>query len=204
MTVVEYIKKNLPLAVRHNSEDKDTLIGLPNPYSIPSVADKFQEMYYWDTYFTNRGLLAYGEIQQAKNNVDNMCYLIEKFGFMPNGNRTYYLYNSQSIAFMVKRYTRHQTLQGVDLSELNMEGYMKFCMVTNEFEATIFHVERPLEMFDPFVYCYFTDANDKYGYMMIVMCDEDYFYNINLSTTYEDFQESKQLLMEYAITIKIG
>lgn len=116
----------------------------------------------------------------------------------------YYLYNSQSIAFMVKRYTRHQTLQGVDLSELNMEGYMKFCMVTNEFDATIFHVERPLDMFDPFVYCYFTDVNDKYGYMMIVMCDEDYFYNINLSTTYEDFQESKQLLMEYAVTIKIG
>ena len=36
------------------------------------------------------------------------------------------------------------------------------------------------------------------------MCDEDYFYNINLSTTYADFQESKQLVMEYAITIKIG
>lgn len=52
-------------------------------------------MYYWDVYFTNVGLIKSGRLQQAKNNVDNMCYLINKFGFMPNGNRTYYLSRSQ-------------------------------------------------------------------------------------------------------------
>jgi alpha,alpha-trehalase len=55
----------------------------------------FQEMYYWDTYFTNVGLMLSGNVQQAKNNVDNMIYLINRFGKMPNGNRTHYLNRSQ-------------------------------------------------------------------------------------------------------------
>ena len=115
----------------------------------------------------------------------------------------YYLYNDDQVAFMVTRYTRHQTLQGVDLSKLTLEEYMNFCIATNEFEATVFIVERPIDQFDPFCYCYFTDANDKFGYMMIVMTDENYYYNMCLSTTYEDFQNSKQMLMEYSITIRL-
>ena len=53
------------------------------------------EMYYWDTYFLNVGLLLSGKTEQAINNADNMAFLIERYGFMPNGNRTYYLTNSQ-------------------------------------------------------------------------------------------------------------
>ena len=49
------------------------------------------EMYYWDTYFTNVGLLAMGNISQAKNNTDNIRFLINKYGYMPNGNRTFFL-----------------------------------------------------------------------------------------------------------------
>ncbi len=52
-------------------------------------------MYYWDTYFTNLGLIADGNIVLAKNNIDNMLYMVEKYGFMPNGNRIYYLTRSQ-------------------------------------------------------------------------------------------------------------
>ena len=52
-------------------------------------------MYYWDTYFTNAGLIASGNVEQAKNNADNVRLLINKYGFMPNGNRTHYLGNTQ-------------------------------------------------------------------------------------------------------------
>ena len=81
--------------IRLNNEDNDTLIGLPYRYTVPCASDMFQEMYYWDTYFTNVGLIVDGDIELAKSNVDNMIYLIEKYGFMPNGNRTYYLTRSQ-------------------------------------------------------------------------------------------------------------
>lgn len=91
----KYITENFDKTVRYNPEDNDTLIGLPKPYNVPSIDGYFQEMYYWDTYFLNRGLLLLGNVEQAKNNVENMFFLIEKFGFMPNGSRTFYKHNSQ-------------------------------------------------------------------------------------------------------------
>lgn len=94
-TPKEFILDNWDKVIRENKEDNDTLIGLPYPYTVPCIGGMFQEMYYWDTYFTNVGLILSGRINQAKNNVDNMCYLISRYGFMPNGNRTGYLSRSQ-------------------------------------------------------------------------------------------------------------
>lgn len=91
----KYIIENFDKTIRYNPEDNDTLIGLPKPYNVPSIDGYFQEMYYWDTYFLNRGLLLLGKVAQAKNNVENMFFLIEKYGFMPNGSRTFYKHNSQ-------------------------------------------------------------------------------------------------------------
>ena len=95
MNVKEYIEANWDNTTRHFTEDNDTLIGLPYPYTVPCCEGAFQEMYYWDVYFTNIGLIKSGRLSQAKNNVDNMCYLINKYGLMPNGNRTFYLSRSQ-------------------------------------------------------------------------------------------------------------
>ena len=92
--VAEYIEKNWDLCIKNNQEDNGTLIGLPYPYTVPAVG-QLEEMYYWDTYFTNKGLEEAGRYIQAKNNTDNILYLVKKYGFMPNGNRTYYLGKSQ-------------------------------------------------------------------------------------------------------------
>ncbi len=93
--IKKYITENFPKTIRYNKEDDGTLIGLPYKYTVPCASDMFQEMYYWDTYFMNVGLLVEGNVELAKNNVDNMLYLVEKFGFMPNGNRTFFLTRSQ-------------------------------------------------------------------------------------------------------------
>lgn len=95
MTVTEYIKENWPKCIRENKQDEGSLIGLPYPYTVPSISGAFQEMYYWDTYFINRGLILIGLTEQAINNTENMFSLIERYGFMPNGNRTGYLKNTQ-------------------------------------------------------------------------------------------------------------
>jgi alpha,alpha-trehalase len=70
-----------------------TLIPLPKPYIIPG--GRFREIYYWDSYFTMHGLLADGEIEIVENMIDNFAYLIDTVGFIPNGNRTYYITRSQ-------------------------------------------------------------------------------------------------------------
>lgn len=95
MTVESYIREKLPLTVRKNTGDNDTLIGLPYPYTVPCADVIFNELYYWDTYFTNKALFAVRNAEQAKNNVLDILYLIGKFGYMSNGNRTYYLKRSQ-------------------------------------------------------------------------------------------------------------
>jgi alpha,alpha-trehalase len=62
---------------------------------VPCADDRFQELYYWDTYYANLGLLRSGRTDQAKNNVDNFLYEIETYGFIPNSNATYHLNRSQ-------------------------------------------------------------------------------------------------------------
>ena len=134
--------------------------------------------------------------------------LSSDFEEMDNALYDFYVINDKLTAFMSKRYTKHQTIQNVDLSTLTREEYMSFCIAKYGWDATIFSVERPNEEFDSFCYCYYGEYNQEtgqytYGYMMIVMSDENYFYNMSLAVPYEIFQDSKQLLMEYAITIKL-
>ncbi len=93
--IKNYIEEKWAGTVRYVKEDTDTLIGMPYPYSVSGFGEVFQEMYYWGTYFTNNGLILSGRVDQAKNNVDNMTYLVERFGFVPNANRTWGLTRSQ-------------------------------------------------------------------------------------------------------------
>ena len=82
MNTTNYIKQKLPITLRENREDCDTLIGLPYPYTVPCADGMFNELYYWDTYFANKALFAFGNVDQAKNNVLNILYLIyDKTGF---------------------------------------------------------------------------------------------------------------------------
>lgn len=93
--LTEFIKNSWDSCVRYFPEDRDTLIGLPYPYIVPTPAGRWNEMYYWDTFFTCKGLLLTGREELVKNCTDDMLFLVEKFGFTPNGNRTYYLSQSQ-------------------------------------------------------------------------------------------------------------
>jgi alpha,alpha-trehalase len=70
-----------------------SLLPLPYPYIVPG--GRFREVYYWDSYFTMLGLKASGEIEMIENMVKNFAYMIETYGHIPNGNRSYYLSRSQ-------------------------------------------------------------------------------------------------------------
>lgn len=93
--VREYIAASWDRSVRCNIQGDSTLIGLPYPYTVPSPEGMFEEIYYWDTYFTNEGLIADGKSELAQNNTDDIIYLVDTYGFMPNGNRIWYLNRSQ-------------------------------------------------------------------------------------------------------------
>lgn len=73
--------------------DKYSLLWVPNGFIIPGGI--FKELYYWDSYWIVNGLLLCGMKTTARGVIENIISLINQFGFMPNGNRVYYLNRSQ-------------------------------------------------------------------------------------------------------------
>ncbi len=70
-----------------------SLLPLPRPYVVPG--GRFREIYYWDSYFTMLGLVESRRGDLAENMVADFAYLIDTYGHVPNGARTYYLSRSQ-------------------------------------------------------------------------------------------------------------
>jgi alpha,alpha-trehalase len=68
-------------------------LSLPQPYVVPG--GRFREIYYWDSYFTMLGLATSGREDLVSGMVRDFAYLIDTFGHVPNGARTYYLSRSQ-------------------------------------------------------------------------------------------------------------
>ena len=70
-----------------------TLLSLPFPYIVPG--GRFREVFYWDSYFTMLGLKVSAQTDLIQSMVDNFAFLVDELGFIPNGNRTYFLGRSQ-------------------------------------------------------------------------------------------------------------
>lgn len=70
-----------------------SLIPLAKRYIVPG--GRFNEIYYWDSYFTMLGLKVAGKVDLIEDMIINFQKMIELFGFIPNGNRTYFLSRSQ-------------------------------------------------------------------------------------------------------------
>ncbi|MBC7652381.1 MAG: alpha,alpha-trehalase TreA [Deinococcales bacterium] len=73
--------------------DGSSLLPLPNAYIVPG--GRFREIYYWDSYFTMLGLQESNEYEMIENMINNFAFLIDTYGHIPNGNRSYYLSRSQ-------------------------------------------------------------------------------------------------------------
>ncbi len=94
----------------------DTVKGtslIPLPYSYIVPGGRFREIYYWDSYFTMLGLEESKHFTLIESMVKNFAYLINTYGHIPNGNRTYYISRSQPPFFslMVQLLARHKGAQ---------------------------------------------------------------------------------------------
>lgn len=68
-------------------------LAMAKPFVVPG--GRFREIYYWDSYFTMLGLKADGRDDLVDNMIDDFGGLIDAYGHIPNGARTYYLSRSQ-------------------------------------------------------------------------------------------------------------
>lgn len=93
--IVQHIN-NLWIALRRRSDtlkNHGSLLPLPKEYIVPG--GRFREIYYWDSYFTLLGLKESKHYELIEHMIQNFAFLINEYGHMPNGNRTYYLSRSQ-------------------------------------------------------------------------------------------------------------
>jgi alpha,alpha-trehalase len=94
-----YIEATWGELERHRPQDSETLLGLPYPYFVPGSCPQqgfiHNELYYWDTYFIALGLLDTTRHHQAFEQADNLLHLLQRFGFVPSGNRIYLTARSQ-------------------------------------------------------------------------------------------------------------
>jgi alpha,alpha-trehalase len=97
-SIAEHIDALWDMLVRRDGEvlPGESRIALPYRYVVPGGI--FRESYYWDTYFTILGL-RFHDLELCNEGARNLAHLIDAFGFVPNGNRTYYLTRSQPPLF---------------------------------------------------------------------------------------------------------
>jgi alpha,alpha-trehalase len=91
---LEYIDRFWKKLERFSPHDDGTLVGLPSPYFVPSVdfggGHHFEEMYYWDSYFTALGFLGTPREHLIRGMCENLLAMMERFHIIPNSGRTYH------------------------------------------------------------------------------------------------------------------
>lgn len=124
-SVADYIEALWPKLERPADEpDRSSLVPLNHPYIVPG--GRFREIYYWDSYFTALGLQASGRIALVKSMVVNFIELQDKFGFIPNGNRSYYNTRSQPpiLALMVEMVINHFPFENT----MERRNFLAYCV----------------------------------------------------------------------------
>jgi alpha,alpha-trehalase len=103
------------------------LLLLPQPYVVPG--GRFNEMYGWDSYFIQLGLLRDGELELAKDMADNFAFEIKNYGKILNANRTYYLTRSQPPFFtqmLLGVYRKTNDREWLQSAYPMLESYYRF------------------------------------------------------------------------------
>lgn len=96
---LDYIQSYWHKLERHHPKDEGNLIGLPHPFLVPSFEAghefDYNELYYWDSYFMVQGLLDEKHKDLVLGILDDLIYLFERFGIIPNASRLYLTSRSQ-------------------------------------------------------------------------------------------------------------
>lgn len=144
----DYIARNWKNTVRQPQDMRGEL-KVPKPFMSPSMSGGFIDLYYWDVYFINLGLLIDGEYEQVENNLDNMAFFIDKWGFMPNAN--IFPDRSQPPLFCHAVYDYYEAKKDIAI----IRKYVPYILKEHEFWQTRRNTPYELNVFS-------THGDDKY------------------------------------------
>ncbi len=90
---LEHIEALWGVLERRNRVTRGSLLPLPYAYVVPG--GRFNEQFYWDTYFIMLGLASSQRWDMVEGMVRNFAHQIRKYGYIPTANRSYLLSRSQ-------------------------------------------------------------------------------------------------------------
>ncbi|KAI0322093.1 glycoside hydrolase family 37 protein [Amylostereum chailletii] len=119
---------------------ESTLIPLNHTFVVPG--GRFREQYYWDSYWILEGLIESQLFDVANATLQNFMDEIERFGFIPNGGRIYYLNRSQPPVFiwMLSNY----------ITATNDSSILTRALPLAERELAWWHTNRTLNVTSPY------------------------------------------------------
>ncbi|XP_069080887.1 trehalase isoform X1 [Pleurodeles waltl] len=123
--------------VKTNPE-RHSQIYVPNPVVVPG--GRFREFYYWDSYWVINGLLLSEMPNTAKGMIENFLDLVDRYGFVPNGGRVYYLRRSQPpfLTLMMESYIDDQKNKTFLQKNIHLlEKEYEFWVTNRSFEIEI-------------------------------------------------------------------
>ena len=104
--VREYIEMRWSASIAQPGSLRADAYPLPYPFVTPSDSGVFNGiMFYWDSFLASRGLILCDRPQDARSTVENMLWLVNTLGFVPNYTQTDGMYRSQPplLAWMVQQ-----------------------------------------------------------------------------------------------------
>jgi alpha,alpha-trehalase len=140
----EYIAGYWTKLTRFHPKDDDTLLGLPNPYLVPSYVENagfdYNELYYWDSYFMVQGMLDEQHRDLVVGILEDLLSLFLRLKDIPNASRTFLTGRSQPpllTSFIFDVYDAY----GLD------KKWLKRCMeiAKQEYETVWMGVKKPHE-----------------------------------------------------------
>ncbi|GMN31402.1 hypothetical protein TIFTF001_003245 [Ficus carica] len=123
---VHSLWKNLSRKVSEKVFEKPefhTLLPVPEQVIIPG--SRFREVYYWDSYWVIRGLLASKMYKTAKAIVSNLISLVEEYGYVLNGARAYYTNRSQPPLLSAMVCEIYKRTEDLDLARKSLPALLK-------------------------------------------------------------------------------
>lgn len=126
--VIEYILKSWPRSIYRDANGSGFLgDDLPYPYTPPCIQGEghFSFFFYWDTYFTNLGLLRHGHAATARDNIRNMLWLVRRQGYMPNHVALFNRSQSPYLCRMVLDYFAH--LSAAENATAENQAFFREC-----------------------------------------------------------------------------
>ncbi|KAF5288691.1 hypothetical protein FQR65_LT11956 [Abscondita terminalis] len=131
--------------------DRYSFIPVPNAFVIPG--GRFLEYYYWDSYWIVEGLLISEMYETARGMIDNFISIVDKYGFIPNGGRIYYLQRSQPplltpMAFLYLQHTKDTAWvkNNIRILEKELEYWKRQSLpvsVNGQISYTMYHYDAP-------------------------------------------------------------